>query len=358
MIQSSVNSEQLIVVEGEQAGATIDVSDKDNFSVGSGYDNDVVLRCCSEPVSVQIETQRGHRYIKLLEGAARIRSAAAPNVELDTEKFIKITPDTSVELGNTAFTIKIPEPFPGNEARPSQDGQVRADHGKRNLALASITAGIALLAALGFHEYWMKGNAVEQPHLSVVQQLEEQGLTGIHLLDEDSNNGLKTLQGRVDDQEQFQIVQRIASDSDTPIKLDVQVDSAIVDALQDIYRNHGVDAEISLLGKGHVKIEMQGVSEQTLESIESALKADLPMLEKVETINLPAEEIPEEAEREALDPEKEVEAVIAGDVSYVITRDQSRYFVGAVLPSGYTITSIKDGTVVMVKEGEETTLNF
>ena len=356
MIESSVVTEQLVVLDGSQAGASIDVSENRSFRVGSAYHNEVVLQCCQQPVSVQIEEQNGHRYIKLLEGSARIRHGADSSVELVSEELIKITSDTVVEFDDVAFAVKNTERADSSDT--TQSGHKSAGHGKRTFAMASMAAGMALLAALGFHDYWMAGASVEEPHLSITQQLENNGLAGVRVLDELRDDGSTILQGRVDNQEQFQQVKQIVADTDTPVKLDVQIDSVLVDALEDVYRNHGVDTDISVLGKGYVKIEMQGVSEETLESIEAALKDDVPMLQKMDTINLPAEETPEQTERAVLDPDKEIEAVVAGDVSYVMTRDQARYFVGAVLPSGYTIKSITDGTVVMAKEGEETTLNF
>ena len=58
------------------------------------------------------------------------------------------------------------------------------------------------------------------------------------------------------------------------------------------------------------------------------------------------------------DPAKRVVSVVGGDDGYVQTRDGSRYFVGAMLPDGHTVTAIEGQTVVVQKDGRPTNLKF
>ena len=50
--------------------------------------------------------------------------------------------------------------------------------------------------------------------------------------------------------------------------------------------------------------------------------------------------------------------MVPGDLAYVMTADGSRYFIGAVLPSGHRITRIAGDAVTVERDGRESTLNF
>jgi hypothetical protein len=268
----------------------------------------------------------------------------------------KIPPDNTISFAEVSFTIENPSSvnsFDASHAVHKRNGSSRSV-----LAIGSMAAGFVLLAILGLYDAGITKSGEVQPRLSFANLLENHGIAGVRVLDERLEDGSIQVKGRVDDRSQFKQIQQLVRDSHEPVDLDVQIDSVLQDAVADIYRNHGIAATVDILGNAHVKVETVGVSEETLQSIEAAIKTDLPMLEKMEALNMPAVEIPEPSDTATMDPEKEVAAVVAGDVSYVITRDQARYFIGAILPSGHTITSISEGTVVMQREGEETTLRF
>ena len=55
---------------------------------------------------------------------------------------------------------------------------------------------------------------------------------------------------------------------------------------------------------------------------------------------------------------KRVVSVVGGEDGYVQTRDGSRYFVGAVLPDGHTVTAIEEQSVTVQKDGRITNLTF
>jgi type III secretion protein D len=58
------------------------------------------------------------------------------------------------------------------------------------------------------------------------------------------------------------------------------------------------------------------------------------------------------------DPGKRVSSIVPGDVAYVVTADGSRYFEGALLPTGQRITAIEEGLVVLERNGTSTTVRF
>jgi len=50
--------------------------------------------------------------------------------------------------------------------------------------------------------------------------------------------------------------------------------------------------------------------------------------------------------------------LITSEPAYLVTADGSRYFVGALLPSGHRVARINPGSVTLELHGQQTTLNF
>lgn len=51
-------------------------------------------------------------------------------------------------------------------------------------------------------------------------------------------------------------------------------------------------------------------------------------------------------------------SVVSSDQPYVVTLDGTRYFLGALLPTGHRIVAISGSQVQLEREGESTALVF
>ena len=60
----------------------------------------------------------------------------------------------------------------------------------------------------------------------------------------------------------------------------------------------------------------------------------------------------------AADPGKRVAAIVPGDPAYVVTADGTRYFTGAVLPTGHRIQAIQANLVQLERDGQISQLTF
>ena len=58
------------------------------------------------------------------------------------------------------------------------------------------------------------------------------------------------------------------------------------------------------------------------------------------------------------DPGKRVAAIVPGDSPYVATADGTRYFIGALLPTGHRIEAIEAHRVVLSRDGRQSQLDF
>jgi len=58
------------------------------------------------------------------------------------------------------------------------------------------------------------------------------------------------------------------------------------------------------------------------------------------------------------DPNKRIASLVPGEPAYVVTADGARYFVGAMLPSGWRLSQVAGQSVTLERDGRLTTLQF
>jgi type III secretion protein D len=87
------------------------------------------------------------------------------------------------------------------------------------------------------------------------------------------------------------------------------------------------------------------------------VRRDVRGLTKLSVRNT-AEPLPKPMPPVSDDPGKRIASLVPGDPGYVVTADGSRYFVGAMLPTGHRIAEIGAESVTLEFDGKKTTLNF
>ena len=143
--------------------------------------------------------------------------------------------------------------------------------------------------------------------------------------------------------------------------VDVRVGERIALAVRDVYQMNGVPAEAlvprTLDEVGRVAVQTVTSDPEQLARIEAAVRRDVPGLQALSVENTvpDAEPVPT-AVRD--DPGKRIASIVPGDVAYVVTADGTRYFAGALLPSGHRIASITGSEVRLEKDGKPSSLRF
>lgn len=143
--------------------------------------------------------------------------------------------------------------------------------------------------------------------------------------------------------------------------VDVQVGEQIANAVRDVFRMNGVMANApppaSLSDVGSVQVRTTSSDLPRVERIEAVVRQDVPGLKKlfventVPTVEPESTVIPD-------DPGKRVASIVPGESAYVVTVDGTRYFVGALLPSGHRLASITETDVLLEKDGKLSPLKF
>ena len=139
--------------------------------------------------------------------------------------------------------------------------------------------------------------------------------------------------------------------------LEVSVNDRLVAAVQDVFRANSVAAQALAVGPGAVRLTTQETDEVRLAKVKATALRDIPGLALLEVNNTPPAAAPA-PEPVIDDPGKRVASIVPGDVAYVVTADGSRYFEGALLPTGQRITAIEEGQVRLERNGTSTTVRF
>jgi type III secretion protein D len=137
----------------------------------------------------------------------------------------------------------------------------------------------------------------------------------------------------------------------------VWVNETVVRAVHDVYRVHGVQAEVQAVGPGSLRVHTALADTTGLPEIERSVRRDVQGLSRLDTHNQPPPHRPS-AVPALDDPGKRVAGIVASAEPYVVTADGTRYFVGAMLPTGHRIVAIAGTRVDLEREGQATALVF
>ena len=140
-----------------------------------------------------------------------------------------------------------------------------------------------------------------------------------------------------------------------PATVRVRTNDGLIQNVSDMLRTNGYAAEVRALGPGVLTAAVSGGDPARLDLVRRTALRDVAGLKQLVMNG--------DADRDAGllvegDADKRVVSVVGGDDGYVQTRDGSRYFVGAMLPDGHTVTAIEGQSVTVQKDGRTTNLKF
>lgn len=127
----------------------------------------------------------------------------------------------------------------------------------------------------------------------------------------------------------------------------------------EVFRLYGIAAQASWSPEGDLVLHTRERDTARVESATAAVRRDVPHLPTLRVDNQPPAPAPTAAPAAADDPAKRLVAVIDNsDSPYFITADGSRYFNGALLPSGHRVVEIAERAVVVERDGQRTRLTL
>lgn len=364
---------ELRVLRGEQRGAAAPVPLGEAVEVSADWGSDIVLQAAElGGCRVRLQLQGAEALLDVLDGTVVVggeQVGAGQAVVLPLYQPVALG-DTVVALGAVGApqwaalfepeaAAASPDAAPGvpndTAASPATAPALRAPRWVHRL----VTAGAALVvASAGMYAI---ASAVGPQPVTVQQQahraqalLHAQGLTGLSVK---ADGHTLVVSGYLETNAQRSRVERALADEGLAARLDLWVNEQVAAAVREVYRVNGVTAEVQAVGPGAVRVHTQVAAADHLQAIEAKARRDVPGLNALQAMNQPPARTPTPVPV-VDDPGKRVAAVVPGEAPHVVTADGTRYFVGALLPTGHRIRSIHDSAVELEREGSVSALQF
>lgn len=170
-------------------------------------------------------------------------------------------------------------------------------------------------------------------------------------------DGRLTLRGRLATQVQRAQLDAWLAERGFAPKVEVWVDEAIVHDVTEVFRVNGVAVRAQAGGAGRVAAEAVEPDADKLARAAEVVRRDVRGLQALEVRNS-AKPAPPPAPPVSDDPGKRIASLVPGEPAYLVTADGSRYFVGALLPTGHRITQIDKSRVTLELHGQASTLDL
>ncbi len=369
---------ELRVLAGRNTGASVALAAGRWAEVGYAFSNDVVLRDAGAR-GVRLRLRPGDDAVELevAEGAAELlgHMVQAPATAILPAYVPLMLGDCAIALGAAGaprwaeaerLLAAARPPAPGDADASSEPAQTLAD--LPPWKLISPAAGFLpklapVLPVLGGA---VAAVAVLLGGWTLVTRWLEATPTPEHAEAALAADGFKGLQVRAADQ--GLIVDGVLSHGGDlarlqadvgrrrwPATVRVRTNDGLIQNVADMLRTNGYAAEVRALGPGVLSAQVSGGDPARLDLVRRTALHDVAGLRRLAVNG--------DADRDAGllvegDASKRVVSVVGGDDGYVETRDGSRYFVGAMLPDGHTVTAIEGQTVTVLKDGRPTNLKF
>jgi len=207
---------------------------------------------------------------------------------------------------------------------------------------------------------------------SILEYLERKQFLKIHDLEIENDNGQLVINGYVGNKTQRKKIQtaldfNLPHYDDAPLSalpiFNVWVQNEIKEAVATIYRNHNIVAEVESLlheeGPGFFLVKTQEPEENVLSAVKIEAEK-IAGVRELKTENYPPPLILPPMPAVAREPGKEVVSIVIGASRYILTKDGTRYYEGALLPTDQYIQSIVSINEVLLLEsnGEVVVLKF
>ena len=365
---------ELRVLSGEQRGATSAVRLGDTLRIGREWSNDVVLQDAGDSCASLLMRDDGSLALGADGGDCSVDGALLAEgepaaVDLYTPFTVGGTRMAVGRLGASQWATLFDD-APATEAPAAQahaDTAVPTDTAataplptrrRAGLVQRLLTGGAALVAvsACALTMAWAMGPGTLKPAEQVQHLRQTLAHLGFGMLDAEHRDGQLTVIGHLDTLAQRSQLEKALA-GQTPARVAVTVNEQVTAGVADVYRLNGISADVKSGGPGVVHVHTREGDHARLERVQALARRDVSGLSVLVPFNN-APPTPARAEATVSDPGKRVAAVVPGDPGYVVTVDGTRYFEGAMLPTGHRILAILSDRVQIERDGATSTLNF
>lgn len=165
------------------------------------------------------------------------------------------------------------------------------------------------------------------------------------------------VQGLVRDDRQLARLQDLVAERGSNVAIDVDTLPALAEAATDMLRAQGLEAKVQPAGASGVTIQGPYLPVGRQDELRRLLKNDLPALGSI-TFRIDDASGDNPLQRFFTSGETNLAAVVEAGADHIVTSDGTRWFEGSVLPTGHRLVTIREGRVVLEKDGRSEHLNL
>lgn len=366
---------ELRVLSGEQRGAATAVRPGDRLRIGHGWSNDVVLQD-GNGCATLVWAGSGSLVLSAAEGECGIAGdALAPSEDSDLALYTPFTvgsarmavgrigapqwaslfeeEETPQAIADSAAADNAAQATQSGGAPAPKPASTRRSWTSRLLiggaALVGISAGTLTLA-------WAMGPATLSAPEQAVHLRQTLNHLGYASLNVENRDGQLHVTGHLDTQAQRSRLEKALADQ-SPARVAVWVNEQVSAGVADVFRLNGIAADVRASGPGVIRVHTREADVKQLEHVRGIARRDVPGLKQLVAVNDQPPALPQQGAT-ITDPGKRVAAIVPGDPAYIVTADGTRYFEGAMLPSGHRIVAILPDKVQMERDGVGSVLAF
>ena len=362
---------ELRVLSGRQRGATFPIKPGAPLRIGQDWSSDVVLRADSaaaarisllaDESALELQVENGSSQVEEVSIDAGQKMAVGLYVPFslgDVQLAVGQVgaPQWGALFGNAAPQPLVPAETQGNALQPMQPAAVASARWVRRLlqggvALVAISAGALTLS-------WAMDRHPGTPGQQVEQMRQSLHRLGYATLDVEIRDGQPVVTGYLNSETQrAELEQALARTSMRSVRVMPWINEQVTQGVAEVFRLNGIAAQVKSAGSGVVQVHTREANTENLQRAEAVARRDVPGLVKLVSVN-DAPPAAAKASPVAADPGKRVAAIVPGDPAYVVTADGTRYFTGAVLPTGHRIQAIQANLVQLERDGQISQLTF
>ena len=355
------------VIQGPQAGASVPIACEQSLRVGSALDNDVVLPDAELRVVLTL-SEDGTLSLLVEEGQASVGDVQAiagqtMRIALGVPMVLGRAEVTVDRVGAAALARRHTAADDAQQATAFTNALVQAQAKQSSSWLNAhfrkvLGFGVALVVAAGglLTFAWATGHKTPELTQRVDDARRELAAAGLPMQVSVRGDQVQ-VSGHMGDAAQRQRVEAVLAHAGIQnAKLNLWVNDAVAHGATEVFRLSGIASKASTVAPGKVQLETASADESLLAKAKEAALRDVPGLKQLDVVNTPPREA--SSARAVNDPGKRIASIVSGEPSYVVTQDGSRYFPGAVLPSGHRIQQILPNEVVLDLHGQSSRLSF
>lgn len=357
----------LRIVGGRLAGKDYPLARDRRVCIGHGLGNDVVLRGAgTRDGAVELRLGEDAAVLRVLSGSVELlgrtfdagdEAVLPPYLPFRFGEHLLAHGDRASQRWGDAAAVAssacvapvAPLPAPRLQDRVQTVGRAWFEKASRRISATHLAAGAALVVL--FASAAGPATSLIQQQFNGADRLERAyHQAGYAALDvSDNPAGGLIVGGAVENEADIVRVRGIAAKASEPVMIDVTSAASLANAATDILAAQGVDARAVPAGLGGIAIEAPYLPDDRQEALRKLLSRDLPGLKRV---SFRIDDSRGDNPLQSLFADSGAGlATVVEDPGHIVTADGSRWFPGAILPTGHRLVSVEAGIVRFEKDG-------